>query len=266
MRRLALVGVALGLSLTWATAPRAVLAASSKAEKALFGDGDSGPVEAEEAPPTHAPAAAPRKERRSAAATSAAGTSGKRGHHGGPAGRVVAEDNLRQGPLPPPSGKLHVLSVNTGDEAEVNLFNHDGSYDVAALAEINHVLRCRRTDDEKSIDPRLLTLLSHVYDHFGGKTIEVVSGYRNQRKQTSNHFKGTASDIRIEGVSVKKLSAFAETLDNGGMGIGQYPKAGFVHIDVRPPPSYRWIDSAPPNPNDANKRPPRGWKRKKLQS
>ncbi len=26
------------------------------------------------------------------------------------------------------------------------------------------------------------------------------------------------------------------------MGIGIYPRSQFVHIDVRPPPSYRWID------------------------
>jgi uncharacterized protein YcbK (DUF882 family) len=181
-------------------------------------------------------------------------------------GRVVPDDQLRQEPLPRPSGDLHVVAINTGDEAVVNLFNDDGSYDLESLARLNHVLRCRRTDAEKDIDPRLLTLLSHVYDHFGRKPLEIVSGYRNQRKKTSNHYKGTASDIRIEGVTPKQIRAFAETLDTGGMGIGLYPRSQFVHIDVRPPPSYRWIDYSPPNPDAPEKRPPRGWKRKKLQS
>jgi hypothetical protein len=67
-----------------------------------------------------------------------------------------------------------------------------------------------------------------------------VSGYRNQRKQTSNHFKGTASDIRIAGVAPKKIREFAETLDGGGMGIGIYPRSGFVHIDVRGTRA-RWV-------------------------
>jgi len=263
MLRLVLVGAV--VSLAWSTAPRDVLAAQTKAEKALFGGEGDGPAEAEEPAPAPARAAAPRKERRAAAATPAAGR-GKRGRRGGPSGRVVPEDGLRQGPLPAPSGKLHVVSVNTGDEADVTLFNHDGSFDLAALAEINHVLRCRRTDTEKEIDPRLLTLLSHVYDHFGRKPLEIVSGYRNQRKQTSNHFKGTATDIRIAGVAPKKIREFAETLDGGGMGIGIYPKSGFVHIDVRPPPSYRWVDYSLPGSNESEKRPPRGWKRKKLQS
>jgi uncharacterized protein YcbK (DUF882 family) len=186
--------------------------------------------------------------------------------HAKVSGRVVAEDKLRQDPLPRPSGNLHLVFPGVKDEVEVNIYNADGSYNLDALEQASHVLRCRRTETEKPMDPQLLMLLSHVYDHFGSKPIEIVSGYRNQRKQTSNHFKGTASDIRIAGVPPKKIREFAETLDGGGMGIGIYPKGGFVHIDVRPPPSYRWIDYSPPGSNDAEKRPPRGWKRKKLQS
>ena len=40
----------------------------------------------------------------------------------------------------------------------------------------------------------------------------------------------------------RRFESFAETLDTGGMGIGLYPRGQFVHIDVRPLPSYRWID------------------------
>ncbi len=181
-------------------------------------------------------------------------------------GRVVPDEKLRQDALPMPSGHLVVMSQGLKEEADVNILNEDGSYNLEALHQVDHILRCRRTDSEKPIDPRLVALLSHVYDHFGQRPLEVVSGYRNQRKQTSNHFKGTASDIRIKGVSAKKLRAFAETLDTGGMGIGIYPRSGFVHIDVRPAPSYRWVDYSPANSNADEKRPPRGWKRKKLQS
>jgi uncharacterized protein YcbK (DUF882 family) len=180
---------------------------------------------------------------------------------------VVPEEQLRTEPLSRPSGNLHIVSAaNPSDQAKVNIYNRDGSYNIEAMDELNHVLRCRRTDAEKLMDPQLLTYLSHIYDHFGGKRLEIVSGYRNQRKLSSNHTKGTASDIRIAGVTPKQIRAFAETLDRGGMGIGLYPRSGFVHVDVRSPPSYRWIDFSPPNPDAPEKRPPRGWKRKKLES
>ena len=165
-----------------------------------------------------------------------------------------------------PSGDLELRMLGLDESVKVNIYNEDGSYNIESLRTLDHVLRCRRTDAEKPIEPRLFTILSHVYDHFGGKAIDIVSGYRNQRKTTSNHYKGTATDIRIEGVTPKKIRSFAESLDTGGLGIGLYPRGQFVHIDVRPLPSYRWIDMSSPNPNAAEKRPPRDWKRKKLQS
>lgn len=181
-------------------------------------------------------------------------------------GFAVKEADLRQTPLGKPTGHIEIHTLASNEDVSVDIFNDDGSYDNDALEELNHALRCKRTDAEKAIDPRLFVLLSHVYDHFQ-KPLQLVSGYRNQRRETSFHFKGSASDIRIEGVNPKKVRDFAATLDTGGMGIGWYPRAQFVHIDVRPLPSYRWIDNARPNSNSADKRPPRGWaKRKKLQS
>src|SRR3954468_23524208 len=78
-------------------------------------------------------------------------------------GRVVPEDQLRVDPLPRPSGKLHVVSINNPNEqAKVNIYNSDGSYNLDALAEVNFVLRCRRTDAEKDIDPQLVVMLAHI--------------------------------------------------------------------------------------------------------
>jgi len=124
----------------------------------------------------------------------------------------------------------------------------------------------RRTGEEHDIDPRLLTILSHVYDHFGDRPLELLSGYRFQRKTTSNHFHGTAADIRISGVRPRDLRAFVHTLDAGGMGVGFYPRVGFIHVDVRPAPSYRWIDNSRSNPDSWDKQPPRGWRHRKLES
>jgi uncharacterized protein YcbK (DUF882 family) len=232
----------------------------------VHAEGDDEAVEA--APAAAAPAAAG-DSGDGAAAAKPARHRHKKGHHGYRfIGHVVPEDKLRVDPLPRPSGNLVMESLNDPEEGQVkvNIYNPDGSYNLDALEQLNHILRCRRTDTETDMDPQLLTTLSQIYDHFG-KPLEIVSGYRNQRKQTSNHFKGRASDIRIAGVSPKKIEAFAETLDRGGMGIGIYPRSQFVHIDVRSPPSFRWTDWSPPNSNAAEKRPPRGFKkRKKLES
>jgi len=187
-------------------------------------------------------------------------------HHGKHKGRMVGwpvpEKGLRAEPAPRPSGKLRIYSINYKDEADVNLYNADGSFDVNALAEINHIFKCRRSGLEHDIDTRLVTILSHIYDHFGEKRIELLSGYRFQRRTTSNHFHGTAADIRIPGVDPRKIRSFAESLDAGGMGVGWYPRVGFVHIDVRPLPSYRWIDYSRSNPDARDRQLPRGFKRK----
>jgi uncharacterized protein YcbK (DUF882 family) len=181
-------------------------------------------------------------------------------------GHVVTEDRLRKRLPPPPSGNLYLFRTVEKESLKVNIFNPDGSYNVDAIKAASHMLRCRRTDTEREMEPRLLAILSHVFDHFGERRIDVVSGYRNQRKTTSYHYKGSAADIRIEGVPARKLKAFVETLDAGGMGIGIYPITGFVHVDVRPPPSYRWTDYARSNPDATQKKPPPWFKRKRLQS
>jgi uncharacterized protein YcbK (DUF882 family) len=178
---------------------------------------------------------------------------------------VPERDLLAEKPAPP-SGELRIYSLSYKDEVDVNIYNDDGSFNVRALAEINHVFKCRRSGLEHDIDTRLVAVLSHVYDHFGGKRIELLSGYRFQRRTTSNHFHGAAADIRIPGIDPRKIRSYVETLDDGGMGVGWYPKIGFVHVDVRQPPSYRWIDYSRSNPDARDRQLPRGFKRKNPES
>jgi uncharacterized protein YcbK (DUF882 family) len=181
-------------------------------------------------------------------------------------GWPVPEKDLRVSAAPRPTGRLRIYSINYKEEANVDIYNPDGSFDVDALAEVNHIFKCRRSGLEHDIDTRLITILSHIYDHFGGKRLELLSGYRFQRRTTSNHFHGAAADIRIPGVDPRKIRSYAETLDSGGMGIGWYPRVGFVHVDVRPLPSYRWIDYSRSNPDDRGRQLPRGFKRKNPES
>jgi uncharacterized protein YcbK (DUF882 family) len=164
-------------------------------------------------------------------------------------GRLANESELRNEPLDRPSGHISIYAVNFQEPLEVDLYNPDGSFNEEALDELNHLFRCKRTGTEKSIDPHLFEMLSRIYDHFG-RRLDLVSGFRNQAHVSSFHFHGSASDIRIPGVSTKELHAFVRTLDIGGMGLGIYPKADFIHVDIRPEPSYRWVDYSPSGTKD----------------
>jgi uncharacterized protein YcbK (DUF882 family) len=157
-------------------------------------------------------------------------------------GRAAGEGGLRREPLPRPSGHIHVYSINYRDEVEVNIFRPDGSYDEEAISKLNHFVRSRGADTERSIEPRLYEILSHIYDHYGGRVLEFVSGFRDQPRGTSYHYLGSAIDLRVRGVPVRELRDFVRTLDTGGMGLGLYPRVGFIHVDVRPEPSYYWTD------------------------
>ena len=179
------------------------------------------------------------------------------------AGHGVKPDELRTEALPRPSGWVHVMSPGLHAEVKVNIYNADGSYDEAALAQLDEVFRCRRTHELRAVDPRLYEIASIVYDHFGQRPIQLASGFRYQRNEGSRHFHGSAMDIKIPGVAMRDIFSFAQTLDRGGMGIGQYPGDGFVHIDFRAPgePSYRWTDTGS-NKGRAGRLPSRMWKRR----
>ena len=153
-------------------------------------------------------------------------------------------------PAAKPSGRVVLTGINFNEQLDVNIYKADGSYDPDALDALNHAFRCRRTGTEKAIDPKLFEMLSRIYDKFE-KPLELVSGFRNQERVTSFHFHGSASDIRIKGVSERVLHKFVTSLDAGGMGIGLYPRAGFVHVDIRPEASYRWTDNSPPGRGDS---------------
>jgi len=173
-------------------------------------------------------------------------------------GHGVASASLRKEPLDRPSGDIWLSAENLREEVRLNIYKPDGSYDDAALAQLDEMFRCKRTGEVRSVDPRLYEQLSRIYDHFGGKRVNLVSGFRFAERSSSRHFHASAMDIRIDGVTIREMYAFAESLDGGGMGIGIYPRSGFIHVDFRAPgdPSYRWTDYSGPNSGKARKKSP----------
>lgn len=182
-------------------------------------------------------------------------------------GHAVAEAKLREEPLAKPSGDIWLYSINSREEIHVNIYDENGELNPDVLAQLDHLFRCRRTGEERAVDPRLYEVLSTIYDQYGQQRIELVSGFRNQPNQGSRHYHASAMDIRIPGVPVKELYEFATGLDTGGMGIGKYPTSGFVHVDWRAPgeKSYRWTDYSGPD-DDEGKKPRRRNKRRQPNS
>jgi uncharacterized protein YcbK (DUF882 family) len=159
-------------------------------------------------------------------------------------GRGVSRDSLRTTELPKASGDVWLTIPNFREEVKVNIYKPDGSFDEAALAQLDYAFRCRRTNEARAVNPHLYEILSIISDNYGKQRLELVSGFRLAERDSSRHFHASAMDIRIPGTSPRELYDFAQTLDLGGMGIGIYPNSGFVHVDLRAPgePSYRWTD------------------------
>ena len=111
-------------------------------------------------------------------------------------------------------------------------------------------LRCKDGSDTVMVDETLTVVLQCIREHFG-KAVTITSGYRTAAHnaavggaKSSQHLLGRAADIRVQGVSVEDVAAYAESLMPGWGGIGRYPvKAGrakgWVHVDTRPNKS-RW--------------------------
>ena len=101
---------------------------------------------------------------------------------------------------------------------------------------------CKDGSDPIFIDTELVDILQKIRNHFG-KPVTINSAYRTPtwNKEAggttySQHLYGKAADIKISGVTPKKVADYAETLlDNGGIGIYNT----FTHIDVRSVKS-RW--------------------------
>jgi uncharacterized protein YcbK (DUF882 family) len=159
-------------------------------------------------------------------------------------GHNASKTTLRTEPLDKPSGHISLRAENLGEEVDVNIYKPDGSFDEASLAKLDDMFRCVRTGEVRAVRRELYEQLSRISDHFEGKQIFLVSGFRFAERNSSRHYHASAMDIRIPGVSINEMYKYAESLDAGGMGLGIYPTSQFIHVDFRAPgePSYRWTD------------------------
>jgi uncharacterized protein YcbK (DUF882 family) len=139
-----------------------------------------------------------------------------------------------------------VHAVRFGEEIHVRVRDARGHVPPGALATFTRMMR--QGTATHTADARLVALIGVVSRHFGGRTIEIVSGYRpysptQYTQPHSNHNDGKALDFRVRGVSNEALRDFCRTLRNTGC--GYYPNSTFVHLDVRDSSAY-WVDLSRP--------------------
>ena len=173
----------------------------------------------------------------------------KHAHYSAFSGHNASKDQIRTEPLARPSGDIWIKAENLGEEVRVNIYKEDGSFDDAVLAKLDDMFRCVKTAEVRAVRAELYEHMSRIYDHFEGKQIQLVSGFRFAERDSSRHWHASAMDIRVAGVNYRDVYNFAATLDTGHMGLGQYPTSQFVHIDYRAPgePSFRWVDYSGPS-------------------
>lgn len=162
-----------------------------------------------------------------------------------PAAQAVAPTKAggpeRIAPFDP--GKAPALKLlRRGKVHDVTLFDADGNLRHDALAELRELMTDPRSGIDHPTHWRLATLLVAVANHFPGATIEIVSGYRHVSRHTdrSNHTRGRAIDMRVEGVGKRRLfELLRRSFDD--VGVGYYPNGSFVHLDVRDSATI-WVD------------------------
>ena len=86
---------------------------------------------------------------------------------------------------------------------------------------------CKDGSDPVFVDSSLAALLQKIRDHFG-RPVVITSGYRTAAHNKSvggaaysQHLYGRAADIRVQGIPVEQLAAYAETCLPGTGGIGR---------------------------------------------
>jgi uncharacterized protein YcbK (DUF882 family) len=147
---------------------------------------------------------------------------------------------------PKTPGVVHLKRIATTEEADLRVTEKSGKIAPATLKAMEKMLRSA-SGASHPIEPRLISLLGIVSNHFGSRKIEVISGFRpytpTQYTQHSNHNHGKAVDFRVVGVPNEIVRDFCRTLRN--VGCGYYPNSTFIHMDVRDSSAF-WIDYAKP--------------------
>jgi uncharacterized protein YcbK (DUF882 family) len=144
--------------------------------------------------------------------------------------------------VPARRGRVTFYRIWSRERMRVQMVDDRGVVRPGAQRSMRELMRPRESGKRKLPNTRLLRLLAQVSDYFGGRQLDIVSGYRlpgGFTNDTSRHVAGEAMDFRIAGVPLTELRDHCQKFDH--VGVGYYPRSQFVHLDVRRQ-NARWTD------------------------
>jgi uncharacterized protein YcbK (DUF882 family) len=148
---------------------------------------------------------------------------------------------------PKHAGRVTLVRFGSAESQTIQLVTKKGKLVPGVLPRVARMMRFGKLNIEHPIDPKLVQLVAQVSDHFGGRNIEIISGFRpktlTQYTPHSNHNIGKAIDLRIPGVPNEVVRDHCRTYKNTG--VGYYPNSLFVHFDVRAKSTF-WVDLSKP--------------------
>ena len=144
---------------------------------------------------------------------------------------------------------LTMYAPHTGEMIRMVYWTPADGYVEESITEISHVMRDRRSNEVKRIDPVLLDQIYALQLQLRPRQpIHMLSGYRspatNAKLRRTNkgvaraslHMRGMAADIRMPDRDFKQLHRAA--LDLQGGGVGRYRRSKFIHLDTGPVRSW----------------------------
>jgi uncharacterized protein YcbK (DUF882 family) len=126
-----------------------------------------------------------------------------------------------------------------------------GRFSQKKMRALAQLLRCHHTGKRHSINERLIEILYATARHYHNAKLFIVAGYRAPQiaRQKGNprspHKRGVACDFQVAGVSNESVRDYLQKTYHK-IGLGYYPRAGFVHLDVGRTKDAYWIDYSGP--------------------
>lgn len=156
-------------------------------------------------------------------------------HRDGTPGDSPRNASSASAPTAPP-GQVRIRREGTSQTENYDLAHLDPRH----ARQLAQFLRVDAEEGQRQpapvpLHPRLAYALSRIGANFAGKTLRIAPNGRARGDEptgpSTNHSRGTAVDLRVDGVSLQALHEFCLTLDRFGCGL--HRRSNYVHIDVR---------------------------------